>query len=48
MLQIKDPETDETKEFSNTNDISLIKFERIPADTEYALVRTVGIKNERC
>lgn len=48
VLQIKDPETKEDKEFSNTNDVSLIKFEKIPADIKYALVRTVGIKNERC
>lgn len=48
VLEIKNPETDETKEFSNTNDVSLIKFAKIPSDTEYALVRTMGIKNERC
>ena len=40
--------TEEKKEFSNTNDTSWIEFERVPKDTKYALARTVGIKNERC
>ena len=48
VLEILNPETKEIKEFSNTNDVSLIKFEKIPSDIKYALVRTVGIKNERC
>ena len=48
ILEIKNPETGETKDFSNTNDVSLIKFEKVPSDIKYALVRTVGIKNERC
>lgn len=48
VLEILNPETKEIKEFSNTNDISLIKFEKTPSDIKYALVRTVGIKNERC
>ncbi|MGN0006327.1 MAG: U32 family peptidase [Candidatus Gastranaerophilaceae bacterium] len=48
VLEVIDPETKEEKEFSNTNDISLIKFERIPEDIKYTLGRTIGIKNERC
>lgn len=46
--KVLDPETLEEKEFSNTNDISLIEFEQLPKDKKYALGRTVGIKNERC
>lgn len=48
VLQVVDPQNAEIKEFSNTNDTSLIKFKRVPKDIKYALVRTVGIKNERC
>lgn len=48
VLKVIDPVTGEEKEFSNTNDISLIEFERFPENIEYALARTVGIKNERC
>jgi len=47
-LKIIDYETKEEVEFSNTNYVSLIQFERVPKDLKYALVRTVGIKNERC
>ena len=48
VKKVLDPETLEEKEFSNTNDISLIEFEQLPKDKKYALGRTVGIKNERC
>ena len=48
VSEVIDPETKEEKEFSNTNDISLIKFEKIPNEIKYALGRTIGIKNERC
>ncbi len=48
VLKVVDPKTNEEKEFSNTNDVSLIEFERVPKDIKYALGRTVGIKNERC
>lgn len=48
VKKVLDPETLESKEFSNTNDVSLIEFEKLPQDTKYALARTVGIKNERC
>lgn len=46
VLEVIDPETKEEKEFSNTNDISLIKFERIPEDIKYTLGRTIGIKTK--
>lgn len=46
--KIIDYETKEEVEFSNTNYTSLITFERVPKNIKYALVRTVGIKNERC
>ena len=48
VKKVLDPETLQEKEFSNTNDISLIEFEQLPKDKKYALGRTVGIKNERC
>lgn len=48
VLKVTDYNTKEEKEFSNTNDTSLIEFERVPNDIKYALGRTVGIKNERC
>lgn len=48
VLKVIDYNTKEEKEFSNTNDTSLIEFERVPNDIKYALGRTVGIKNERC
>ena len=48
VKKVLDSETLEEKEFSNTNDISLIDFEQLPKDKKYALGRTVGIKNERC
>ena len=48
VLKVTDYNTKEEKEFSNTNDTSLIEFERVPKDIKYALGRTVGIKNERC
>lgn len=48
VLKVIDYNTKEEKEFSNTNDTSLIEFERVPKDIKYALGRTVGIKNERC
>lgn len=48
VKKVLDSETLEEKEFSNTNDISLIEFEQLPKDKKYALGRTVGIKNERC
>ena len=48
VKKVLDFETLEEKEFSNTNDISLIEFEQLPKDKKYALGRTVGIKNERC
>ena len=47
VLKVIDFNTEEEKEFSNTNDISWIEFDRVPKDTKYALGRTVGIKNER-
>ena len=48
VLKVVDFNTEEEKDFSNTNDTSWIEFERVPKDTKYALARTVGIKNERC
>ncbi|MDO5304546.1 MAG: hypothetical protein Q4E87_03095, partial [bacterium] len=48
VLKVIDFNTEEEKEFSNTNDTSWIEFDRVPKDTKYALGRTVGIKNERC
>ncbi|MGN0015529.1 MAG: U32 family peptidase, partial [Candidatus Gastranaerophilaceae bacterium] len=48
VLKVVDPQNYETKEFSNTNDTSLVEFEVKPKNIQYALVRTVGIKNERC
>ena len=48
VLKVIDFNSNEEKEFSNTNDTSWILFERLPKDLKYALARTVGIKNERC
>jgi putative protease len=48
VLKVIDFNSQEEKDFSNTNDTSWIMFEKNPQDIKYALVRTIGIKNERC
>ncbi len=45
VLNVYNPDTKEEQDFSNTNYISLINFEKLPKDKEFALVRTVGIKD---
>ncbi len=47
VIKIFDYKTNEEKELSNTNDISLIELSREPEDYKYALARTIGVKNLR-
>lgn len=48
VLKVVDYDSRQELDFSNTNYTSLIEFEKYPENIKYALVRTVGIKNERC
>lgn len=47
VTKITDSKTGEEKQLSNTNDVSLIELSLAPNDYEYALARTVGVKNLR-
>ena len=47
VLKIYNAESNEEKLLSNTNDVSLLELSKEPADYQYALARTIGIKNIR-
>ena len=47
VLKIYDEKTQEEKELSNTNDVSLLELSQVPENYEYALARTIGVKNLR-
>ena len=47
VLSIFDTKTNECKELSNTNDISIIELSQSPKNYKYALSRTIGVKNLR-
>ena len=47
VIKIFDEKSQEEKQLSNTNDISLIELSKNPIDFKYALARTIGIKNLR-
>ncbi len=47
VTKIVDDKTNEEKQLSNTNDISLIEVSKSPEDYKYALARTIGVKNLR-
>lgn len=47
VIKIYDAKTFEEKELSNTNDESLIELSIEPKNYEYALARTIGVKNLR-
>ncbi len=47
VIKIIDDKTGEEKELSNTNDNSWLEFSVEPKNWEYALARTIGVKNIR-
>ena len=47
VTKIIDDKTGEEKELSNTNDISWLEFSVEPKNHEFALARTIGVKNIR-
>ena len=47
VVKIIDDKTNEEKELSNTNDTSWLEFSVEPKTWEYALARTIGVKNIR-
>ena len=47
VVKIIDDKSGEEKELSNTNDVSWIEFSQSPKTHEYALARTIGVKNLR-
>ena len=47
VTKIIDDKTGEEKELSNTNDISWLEFSVEPQNHEFALARTIGVKNIR-
>ena len=47
VIKIIDDKTQEERELSNTNDVSLLQLSVEPKDYEYALARTIGVKNLR-
>ena len=47
VVKILDEKLKEEKELSNTNDVSWLEFSVEPKSYEYALARTIGVKNLR-
>ena len=47
VVKILDEKLKEEKELSNTNDVSWLEFSVDPKSYEYALARTIGVKNLR-
>ncbi len=47
VIKITDEKTNEEKELSNTNDITRLELSQEPENYEYALARTIGVKNLR-
>ena len=47
VIKITDEKLGEDKELSNTNDVSWIELSVNPKDSNYALARTIGVKNLR-
>ena len=47
VVKIIDDKTGEEKELSNTNDVSWLVFSNEPKNHEFALARTIGVKNIR-
>ncbi len=47
VTKIIDEKSGEEKELSNTNDVSWIELTQEPKNYEYALARTIGVKNLR-
>ena len=47
VVKILDEKLKEEKELSNTNDVSWLEFSIEPKSHEYALARTIGVKNLR-
>lgn len=47
VVKIIGEKDNEEKPLSNTNDVSIIQLEQNPVDYQYALARTIGVKNLR-
>lgn len=47
VLRIFDEKSGEEKQLSNTNDVSILELSQAPENYNYALARTIGVKNLR-
>lgn len=47
VIKIIDDKSQENKDLSNTNDVSWLEFDKNPKSSQYALARTIGVKNLR-